>query len=922
MQNLKTGNTSVAEHSGNQLNTLVSIILINNNNIKKILPSLIKHSKGISYELIIVSDPTSGSIISYIEQHYPKQISFKIIENNLFISHAEASNLAVKASKGKYIVFLKSNIEPLKDWLHHLLETSASIENLGMVGSQLIHPCSTKTLLKYLFRDVSYIVYHTGVAFRDEGGFFSPYNVGQGKHLDDKTILKSQQRSTLSASCVLLPRSVYIKSGGMDKSFLAYNANIDLGLRLLKLGYTNYYNANSVMLYHQKRFSILEKLTGASRKNQADSMTLQNKWFHTLKKSYWSEKIYNNPPLFSDSPLVIALAVTDHGDNVTAGDYFTAQELAIALESYGWKVNYLSRKKGEWYKISDDTDIVLSLLDSYDLNKISKRKKRLITIAWARNWFDLWCNMPCFNDYSLVFSSSQTACHYIQQHSKQHPFVLPLATNLERFAKPPNCIDSNLYKSDIAFTGSYWSYPRDIMNLLGRESINKYSFSIYGVNWEKFKQFKPHNKGFINYSNMPCVYHNTKIIIDDANHVTKPYGSVNSRVFDALISGALVITNGIQGAKEQFNGELPYYETQEELDQLLDFYINNENERTAKVKSLQQIIINKHTYTHRAKTLRNALIKHTLLTSIAIKIPCPSWDEANSWGDYHLAVSLKKELEKYNYRVILQMLPEWNNKKGKACDIALVLRGLSRYTTKSHQINIMWNISHPNKVTIKEYNEYDKVYIASEYWANKISEQVSIPVETMLQCTDPEIFYKPNQEEKKKYKQPLLFVGNSRKIYRKIIQDLLPTEHDLAIYGNHWDNLVPANYIKGKHLSNKKLYQYYGSADILLNDHWNDMKTKGFISNRIFDALACGAFVLSDNIESMGELRKFIQVYNTPEELKQSIDYYLSRPAMRKQKVQQGIKLVLDKHTFSHRAKELDLYIQEKIKSVTQQISP
>ena len=920
MRNLNTSNSPALDCNNERYPILVSIILINNNKIKEMLPSLIKHSSSIAYELIIANNSAKKSIANYLEQH-DKHFSFKILENSSFRTHAEASNLAVKASQGKYIVFIKPDIKPSKDWLHHLLATASSVKNIGMVGSRLVYPCSTKAVLKYMLREGNCVVYHTGIAFRSESGVFTPYHIGQGKSIDDKTTLTSQQRSTLSASCLLLLRSVYIESGGMDESFQLYNDDIDLGLRLLTLGYKNYYNADSILVYHQKFFPLREKIARKSRKKQADNTILQKKWFLTLKKSYWSEKIYNNLPLFSETALTIAIAVTDHGEKVTAGDYFTAQELATALEAYGWKIVYLSRKKKEWYTLSEDIDIVLSLLDSYDLNKIPKRKKSLITIAWARNWFDLWCNMPCFNDYSIVFASSQIACDYIQQHSKQSPFILPLATNPERFSKPPTCTEANFFKSDIAFTGSYWDYPRDIMSFLSQKSLNKYSFSVYGVNWDKFKPFKPHDKGFINYADIPCVYHNTKIIIDDANHVTKPYGSVNSRVFDAIISGALIITNGTQGAKEQFYGKLPCYKTKEELDQLLEFYLKNEKERATKVKSLQQIIINKHTYVHRAKTLRNILIQHTLSTSIAIKVPCPSWDEANSWGDYHLAVSLKKELEKYNYRVILQMLPEWDNQIGKECDIALVLRGLSRYTTQPHQINIMWNISHPDKVTLKEYGEYNKVYIASEYWANKISEQVSVPVETMLQCTDPELFYIPSKEEKKKYKQALLFVGNSRKIYRKIIQDLLPAKHDLAIYGSDWDTLVPNNYIKGKYISNRKLYRHYGAADILLNDHWSDMREKGFISNRIFDGLACGAFVLSDRVESMGELGEFVQRYNTPEELRQSIDYYLSQPTIRKQKSQHGMKLVLDKHTFKDRAKQFDLYIQNKLNAITHQVS-
>ena len=896
---------------------LISIILISSHNIKKIISSIVKYSKGIRYELIIVTNQPKSDYAHYLK-HYAQCFTFKIILNKPFISYAHASNLAVKSSRGKYILLLNSNVKPLSNWLDHLLSSTNTIQNIGMVSSRLIYPCSTNIIKKYLFKKNNCIVHHTGVAYQDETNQFYPINIGKGKILDNKIILVSKKISSSNPFCLLLEKKSYIKVGGMDESFFLSDASIDLGLKLSAQGYTNYYNADSILVYH-KKFSLLKDKI--NNKKQADFYLLQKKWFYTLKKSYWSEKVYNKPPLISETPLTIAFAVTDHGTNVTAGDYFTAIELGIALESYGWKINYLSRKKGEWYNISNDTDIILSFLDSYDLNKIPKRKKRLITTAWARNWFDRWCNMSCFNDYNIVFSSSQTACNYIQKHSQQHPFILPLATNPKRFITPPSCIDSNFYKNDIAFTGSYWDYPRDIMSLLSQESINKYKFSIYGVNWDKFKKFEPYSKGFINYIDIPCVYHNTKIVIDDANHVTKPYGSVNSRVFDAIISGALIITNGIQGAKEQFHGELPYYESQEELDHLLEFYLNNEKKRFAKVKSLQQIIINKHTYAHRAKNFRNTLIKHTLTISIAIKIPCPSWDEANSWGDYHLAASLKKELEKCNYRVILQMLPEWDNQKGKECDIALILRGLSRYTIQSHQINIMWNISHPDKVTIKEYEEYDKIYIASEYWANKIAEKVSISVDSMLQCTDPELFYIPNKEEKKKYKQELLFVGNSRKVYRKIIQDLLPTEYDLAIYGKDWNNLIPEKYIKGKYIPNNSLYRHYGATDILLNDHWNDMKTKGFISNRIFDALASGAFVLTDNIKHMGELEPFVQIYNTPEELKKLVAKHLSKPIIHKQKVQKGMNIVLNKHTFSHRAKQFDLYIKTKIKLIKNQVS-
>ncbi len=48
-------------------------------------------------------------------------------------------------------------------------------------------------------------------------------------------------------------------------------------------------------------------------------------------------------------------------------------------------------------------------------------------------------------------------------------------------------------------------------------------------------------------------------MVDDANHVTKPWGSVNSRVYDALATGALPLTNGILGSIDAFRSQLPVY---------------------------------------------------------------------------------------------------------------------------------------------------------------------------------------------------------------------------------------------------------------------------------------------------------------------------------------------------------------------------
>ena len=61
-------------------------------------------------------------------------------------------------------------------------------------------------------------------------------------------------------------------------------------------------------------------------------------------------------------------------------------------------------------------------------------------------------------------------------------------------------------------------------------------------------------------------------------------------------------------------------------------------------------------------------------------------------------------------------------------------------------------------------------------------------------------------------------------------------------------------YIKGEHIPNNELRKAYSSCKILLCDHWDDMRDKGFLSNRLFDASACGAFIISDNVRGVEDV--------------------------------------------------------------------
>ena len=99
----------------------------------------------------------------------------------------------------------------------------------------------------------------------------------------------------------------------------------------------------------------------------------------------------------------MAFAVTEAGENVSAGDYFTAMEYGEAMKRRGWEITFLQRKgQKDWYEVDEDVNLVISLLDAYDVRKIKCNNKNLITIAWARNWFERWASQPYINNEMIM----------------------------------------------------------------------------------------------------------------------------------------------------------------------------------------------------------------------------------------------------------------------------------------------------------------------------------------------------------------------------------------------------------------------------------------------------------------------------------------------------------------------------------------
>ncbi|WP_162794389.1 glycosyltransferase [Nocardioides houyundeii] len=249
---------------------------------------------------------------------------------------------------------------------------------------------------------------------------------------------------------------------------------------------------------------------------------------------------------------------------------------------------------------------------------------------------------------------------------------------------------------------------------------------------------------------------------------------------------------------------------------------------------------------------RHQVNEHPPRLRWAIKNPAPFGPEAERWGDTHFARALAVALRELGQQVVIDHRPEHERYTGRFDDVSLVLRGLAPYRPSFEHVTIGWVISHPEMLPTAEAVSYDRLLAASATWAARRSKDWGIEVEPMLQATDPALFHPDLAIPDTGH--PVLFVGGSRKEYRPIVRAAVESGLPISIYGTQWRPFVAGRLIKDTYLPNTRLGAAYRAAGVVLNDHWEDMRTEGFVSNRLFDAAASGARVITDDVEGLGGL--------------------------------------------------------------------
>ncbi len=284
---------------------------------------------------------------------------------------------------------------------------------------------------------------------------------------------------------------------------------------------------------------------------------------------------------------------------------------------------------------------------------------------------------------------------------------------------------------------------------------------------------------------------------------------------------------------------------------------------------------------------------------------------ATIYGDYFTAHGLGDELEKFGYRVVYlpeRPIYEWHLLS--SIDILVVMRHsfdpflLSPYPGIT---SVAWIRGYVDEwCRAPWFKEYDIILTTSEislHYAKRFTDSGKCLAVLRL-AADIDIF-KPGPRQTE-YESDISFVGNIFEAPREFTRKLaIEPGITFSLYGQMTETGHPFRKYHRGIVSHGDIPKIYNSSKIVLEDCTPMCRPWGCINSRTFEAMACGACVVSNEVPGLKELfGDAIISYGTRENLKKKIIRLLQDETTRTEIGEKARAEIIKRHTYQHRAKQ------------------
>ena len=224
----------------------LSIIIVNYNvkyYLEQCLTSVERALAGIEGEVTVVDNHSSDGSLAYLKPRFP-HVTF--IESNHNLGFARANNIAIRQSRGEYILMLNPDTIVGEQTLKEVMAFMNSHPKAGAAGVQMLKANGEKAneSRRGLPTPMTAFYKMTGLCARYPrhkrlGHYYMGYLPWD----------EPGQIEVISGAFLMVRKSVLDKVGLLDEDYFMYGEDIDLSYRILKGGYENWYVPARILHY-------------------------------------------------------------------------------------------------------------------------------------------------------------------------------------------------------------------------------------------------------------------------------------------------------------------------------------------------------------------------------------------------------------------------------------------------------------------------------------------------------------------------------------------------------------------------------------------------------------------------------------------------------------------------------------------------
>jgi N-acetylglucosaminyl-diphospho-decaprenol L-rhamnosyltransferase len=224
----------------------VSVIIINWNSreyLKECLQSLIRHTKEITYEILVLDNASFDGSAEMIAAEYP-QVNFIQVRKNL--GFAAGNNLAARRATGEMLLFLNPDTALQCDALSFLYQALKADQQAGVAGARLLN--SDRTVQTSCIQAFPTVLN----SFIDSDFLrkLFPRAAIWGMKPLFSTSNEPSQVDAVSGACLMIRRSLFDMLNGFDERYFMYTEDRDLCYRAYVSGCARLHVPSAVVVHH------------------------------------------------------------------------------------------------------------------------------------------------------------------------------------------------------------------------------------------------------------------------------------------------------------------------------------------------------------------------------------------------------------------------------------------------------------------------------------------------------------------------------------------------------------------------------------------------------------------------------------------------------------------------------------------------